>query len=94
MLLATSGTVTSDKWNNLVNFCDKQLKLISKCLTTFDYKSLMDKGVTLEILWNATNLFLKPGMYFDQPFPPIIGLEFSNLVLDRNFEPYELGFKI
>ena len=54
----------------------------------------MDNELTPEILWNATNLFLKQGMYFDQTFPPILGLEFKNLVLDSYFDQYETSFEI
>ena len=94
MRKAFDKNVTSTQWNNFVNFCDKQLRLIGKRLTTFDYKCFMDNGVTPEMLWNATNLFLKQGMYFDQTFPPILGLELKNLVLDSYFDQYETSFEI
>ena len=80
-----SGRVRNDHFRSFINYCDKQLRYIDFCLGSFDYISLLERGVPSTILWNSVNLFLKQGMYFQVVFTPICMLDIENIVLDENF---------
>ena len=72
-----------EQFRSYINYCDKQLRLIAFCLGSFDYISLLQQGVTSNVLWNSMNLFFKQGMYFTMEFTPISMLHIENIVLDK-----------
>ena len=77
--------VTMEIFNSYIEYCDWQLHNIAKCLSTFNYTELLEFGVSCEEVWNATNLFLKQGLYFVSKFVPVHQLNIKNITLDRNF---------
>ena len=77
--------VTMEIFNSYIEYCDWQLHNIAKCLSTFNYTELLRFGVSCEEVWNATNLFLKQGLYFVSKFVPVHQLNIKNITLDRNF---------
>ena len=77
--------VRTELFNSYIEYCDLQLQLIAKCLSTFNYLELLQFGVSCEEVWNSTNLFLKQGLYFVSKFVPVHQLNIKNITLDRNF---------
>lgn len=70
------------EWSNeadkiFVQKVENVLKEINWRLEKFDWVSL-GKLVTAFQLWNATNLFLKRGLFDETLFPPVLGLPIPN----------------
>ena len=72
-------------FQSFVNYRDRQLRRISKCLASFDYVIFSENGVTSRVPWNGKNLFLEQGLYFNAEVLPISVLSIESIVLDKNF---------
>ena len=59
-------------------YCKRTMQDICHALVTFDYTSLVYEGMSVEVIWNATNLFFRQGLYFDRTFPPLMFVDLES----------------
>jgi hypothetical protein len=83
-------------------FCQKAHKVMNKMLAAillFDWFALLPPGQILNIevdnnvksvmhIWNATNLWLRRGLYNTRPFPAIWYVDIPDLTLEKMEEAY------
>ena len=62
-------------------YCEKQLLYILESLQKFDWVSFRDQKLRIGQLWNAFNLFLRQGMFFDGIFPPTMNVQCIDVLL-------------
>ena len=60
------------------SYCKRTMKEICHALVTFDYTSLLYEGMSVEVIWNATKLFFRQGLYFERKFPPLMFVDLES----------------
>ena len=74
--------VKTDQFKAFKQYCEKQLLDILQSLQKFDWVSFCDQKLKTDQVWNAVNLFLRQGLFFDDIFPPTMKLQCIDILLE------------
>ena len=76
------GDVTKDEFKAFKGYCENILHNILQLLVEFDWMAFKDQNVKPSQVWNAINLYLRQGMFFeDTIFPPTMHVQCTDVLL-------------
>ena len=75
------GDVTKDEFKAFKGYCENILHNILQSLVEFDWMSFKDQNVKPSQVWNAINLYLRQGMFFEDIFPPTMHVQCNDVLL-------------
>ena len=79
------GDISKDEFKAFKAYCETTLNNILHSLLEFDWMSFKDQNVKPTQVWNAINLYLRQGMFFDDIFPPTMHVQ-CNDVLSKDIK--------
>ena len=75
------GDISKDEFKAFKAYCETTLNNILHSLLEFDWMSFKDQNVKPTQVWNAINLYLRQGMFFDDIFPPTMHVQCTDVLL-------------
>ena len=75
------GDVSKDQFKAFKSYCEQQLHNILQSLIYFDWILFRDQNVKPSQVWNAINLYLRQGIFFEDIFPPTMHVQCDDVFL-------------